>query len=85
MRMLPSYYSFLKTNFHHSLLPRFLGLYTLRRRRTVRVEGASSAAPPERILVMNNVFYHPSPSPIISEIYDLKGSTNHRYVTPKEI
>jgi hypothetical protein len=74
-RILPSYYEHMIVNGAHTLLCRFMGLYTI----TIDKQH------PRCVIVMNNVFYHPS-NPlaraayvVMDEVYDLKGSSINRY------
>jgi 1-phosphatidylinositol-4-phosphate 5-kinase len=61
-QLLPYYLQYLR-KYEHTLLPRFLGVYSMKH------EGIGGVV---RFVVMNNVFYSPY-KPI--ETYDLKGST----------
>jgi hypothetical protein len=62
MQMLPSYYAHVK-RYSSTLLPRFLGLHSLRRRGQTL-----------RFVVMNNLFPTTADMPVLEQ-YDLKGST----------
>jgi hypothetical protein len=62
MQMLPSYYAHVK-RYSSTLLPRFLGLHSLRRRGQTL-----------RFVVMNNLFPTTADLPVLEQ-YDLKGST----------
>ena len=89
----------LQANHFNSLLPRFLGLFSIRR---AVGSGHLKRGKAETIVVMNNVFFRPTPHKTVNsvpstnnddqdddhdhleEVYDLKGSTHHRFVTQSE-
>lgn len=76
-KLLPSYYEHMIIHGTHTLLCRFMGLYTIK----VATEH------PITVVIMNNVFYHP-PNPLfraahvhMDEVFDLKGSAISRLVS----
>lgn len=76
-----SYYSHMISNGSHTLICRFMGLYT------ITLSNGSLI----RVIVMNNVFYHP-PNPmapaafvVMDELFDLKGSAINRCVTQDDV
>lgn len=81
LEMLPRYYRFMKQNGRRSLLARFCGMYDV----SFRDEDNSNAADasPYTFIVMNSVF-PPEASRIITERFDLKGSTVGREATMEE-
>ena len=76
-KLLPSYYEHMILHGTHTLLCRFMGLYTIK----------VANGYPVTVIIMNNVFYHP-PNPlfraahvIMDEVFDLKGSAISRLVS----
>jgi hypothetical protein len=81
LRIFASYYNHIISNGSHTLLCRIMGLYT------IAMKGGHAT----RIIVMNNVFYHP-PTPMASaayvlmdEVFDLKGSAINRCVAKEDM
>jgi hypothetical protein len=69
-KILPYYYEHMVDNGAHTLLCRYMGIYSI----------CINRGAPVRVVVMNNVFYHP-PNPlarganvVMDEVFDIKGS-----------
>lgn len=75
--MLPQYYRFMRNNGKRSLLTRFCGLY--------QVDFGTDEDPHPQILVVMNSVFPPHADQLLTERFDLKGSTTGREVDPDEL
>jgi hypothetical protein len=78
LQMMPKYYNFMKRNGRRSLLTRICGLYD------IDIQDASSGVNEKYTIVVTNSVFPAESSSIISERFDLKGSTLGRECSPEE-